>query len=255
MNIKLYALLPCLNTEVGHIYEYCCSASKAASMSGWKLVGVIPKSCAINNLPDHWIKTLSFDPWDEKRGFLPRIFTVIKNIHPFFRLLKIAKKDSDTQAIFFIEHGLQHLFGLIIALSLTSYRPELWILHRYTYDTQKTRASIYKFFHKILQWQLGRKKIKLMTDSDLLAKAQQKLFCSKIFLLPIPHTPLNLDSQLRKKPSKHLLWWPGGSIREEKGLNLVQMLANHLTPNMQLILAEKARPFFHPETKHLHFIK
>ena len=253
MKTTFYSLMPCLNTEVGHIYKYNHSFAEAAQINGCNHVGIIPKRCSISSVPKHWLKILTQDEWDTNKSFLPRIMASLKNIPSFLRLFYRIKKDSKSNSILFIEHGLHHLLGCAIAIFIANPKIELWILHRYDYFGQRSRAKIYHCMHKILQWKLGKNHVKLLTDSELLAGIQSNLFKSKIHLVPIPHTcitPMKKDN-----PDKILLWWPGGSIREAKGLKYVQKLVLDLNPKFQLILARKAKPLFNNQIKHINFIE
>ncbi len=253
MNTTFYSLMPCLNTEVGHIYEYNRSLAKAVQLNGWHHVGIIPKRCSILSIPKHWLKILTQDEWDTNKKFLFRIIASLKNIPPFLRLFNRIKKNKKNSSVLFIEHGLHHLLGCTIAILIANPKIELWILHRYDYLGQRSRGKIYHCIHKILQWKLGRDHVKLLTDSALLAKTQSNMFKAKIHLVPIPHT--SLAPMKKDNPAKLLLWWPGGSIREDKGLKYIQKLAYDLNPQFQLILASKAKPLFNKHIKHISFIE
>lgn len=254
MNINIYSLMPCLNTEVGHIYAYNHSLATSLKLNGWNHIGVIPKECTIDTLPKHWLKLFTSDHWDADKPFHLRVVAALKNIPPFIRLFKRIKKSLKTPSILFIEHGLHHLLGCIVALMTINPDIEIWIVHRYDYQDQPFRAKIFKLFHRLLKWRLGKNRVKLLTDSELLAQTQTKLFQSQIHLLPIPHTPAEKIHQPRQANSKLLLWWPGGSIREDKGLKDIQKLADHLTESTKLILADKAKPLFNRQV-HINFIE
>lgn len=241
---ELYAFLPGLSSEIGHIFHYHLSVQKAMNLIGWKYTAFVPKETLISPLPLDWLPRLAKDRWDGPKGVVRRLKVLFANIVPFRRIFQsIEKKDT---AVVFLEHfELQHLASLFFALLFVK-KPQFhfWILHRFFFGKRHFKTMIYRFFHWYLEKKFDSAQIKYLTDSELLAREQEKVFCRPISIVPIPHT-----QEIKGKKSadsSFFLWWPGGSIREDKGLSKIRYLVELLKtrPEMQLVVAETAKSFF-----------
>lgn len=238
-----YALSPNLFDEVGHIYPYHRALARAVEQNGWIYTNYVPRGVQLKSLPPRWIEALPPDFWNRKKGGLFRLRMVFAGFFSLRSLFRTMENKSDT--IVFLEHfELQNLASLFLALLFTRPRFSLWILHRYDYGASHFKTKIYRFFH----WAMEKKlKIFYLTDSDLLQEAQASHFQKKIHVVPIPHTQAAISLNSERNP--HLLWWPGGSTRQDKGLSVIQQLGAKIPAPFQLALAEGARPFLAPSSK------
>jgi hypothetical protein len=225
-----------LEGEIGHIYQYNLSIEASVRKLGWKFIGYVPANVSIENLPYNWEKTLPKDTWQQKKRFNQKIHLLIQNI---FSYRAIFKKASKNNSIIFLEHfSLIHLLAIFAAICFSRSNISLWLLHRYFPSGKK------KYLLRLIHWGfsffLGRKNVKLFTDSELLSQKLQIIFDKKVVVLPIPHAKIPLVSH--KQSQKINLWWPGGSIRQEKGIHEITKVIHELPyENFQLILAKKAK--------------
>lgn len=240
----IYALSPNLFDEVGHVYRYQSAFERAVCKNGWKYVNFIPKGCSLKTIPPSWVRALPNDFWNRKKTFF---FRLGKLFTGFFSFLSIFRKiGKEENGVIFLENfELQNLVAILFAILLSRPHFSLWLLHRYEYGPHHFKTRIYRFFHWIVEKKIP---ILYLTDSEPLQMAQQALFLKPIHVLPIPHTA---SSEGAKTPS--LLWWPGGSIRKDKGLLVVQRLVRQIRPPFRLALAESARPFL-PSSDQLLFL-
>lgn len=96
---------------------------------------------------------------------------------------------------------------------------------------------------KTFIWLFGKKRLRLFTDSVLLQKQQERLFQCTVNLLPIPHGTGSTSEKFPKIEGVIDCWWPGGSTRDEKGLDQIRTLSKQLEKGdflIRLIVAENA---------------
>jgi glycosyltransferase involved in cell wall biosynthesis len=248
---KICALLLGLSGEVGHVYHYHIATQKSVKSLGWEYEAFIPKKFRINVLPDKWFPVLAADYWDIPKTAFFRLKMLFSNILPLRAIFK--KEEKNEEGVIFLEHfELQHLASLFFSLWFLKPCFQFWILHRYAHGRAHVKTHLYRAFHWFLERKLGKERLRILTDSELLAELQRDHFSRLINVVPIPHT--SIGEKIKKK-GPLLLWWPGGSMQEEKGLLFIQKLAQNLpqTGDFRLILAEKGRNFF-PASSSLLFI-
>jgi len=246
---KICALLPCLSTEVGHIYHYHIAVQHSVESLGWIYEAFIPKGAKIFPLPAHWHPVLANDHWDVPKTFFFCLRMLFGNISPLRSIFRKANHET----IVFLEHfTLQSLAAIWISLWFLKPSFQFWILHRYAYSKNHFKTWIYRLFHWFLERKIEKGRFRILTDSELLAVLQVDCFSRSVDVVPIPHT-VNLERIEKKGPC--LLWWPGGSMREDKGLLSIQKLANSLLQRKDflLVLAEKGKSLF-PSSDSLMFI-
>lgn len=219
--MKILAILPNLKDEVGHIYSYHIAVSRAVSLNHWDYIALVPRNCSMN-LPVGWEKGLCSIDWEKKRKWYEKFFG-LKNIVP---LIHSLKKNNEKNCAVFLEHfTLVDLFSLFLAFCCFRPKMQLWILYRYATYQMKMGGKIHRFLHKLFQFRL-KNRLFLFTDSELLAKDLEKVFFREIGILPIPHGEMAV--RVRIKREEIFLWWPGGSIRRERGISIVQKIAKDL---------------------------
>ncbi len=236
-----YAFLPLLHDQVGHVYTYHIAVEKAVKSLQWDYIALVPQNTPLS-LTQNWKRVLPEDSWKKKK-------TSKKKISLFFRHFFSLKKEIHKMppySIFFLEHfEVFHMASLFFALFFSRKKLRLWILHRYVYRGKK--KHFYTLLHFLFRFRLGEKNFQLFSDSELLQKGQEPHFKIPVTVLPIPHGNTHFTSKKRSS----FLWWPGGSIRKEKGLFEIQQLSLELLQkksSLKLLVAETAKPFLCKES-------
>lgn len=242
-NFSLHAILPRLSSKLGHIFHYHEALQEGLNANQWCYTAYIPKKADIFPLPSNWNAVLANDIADSSKSFFQKLTILFANIVPFWKIFRSFKKDK--RAVVFIEHfELQHLASFFLVLLCLRPKFQFWILFRYEFEEKKLKLFLTRLFLRFLEWKLIR--IKCLTDSDLLAEVLEKELMKPIFVVPIPHTDQGHVENRKKASNRKLFWWPGGLIREDKGLSKIGHLLGLLKTNdqIQILVAEKARDIF-----------
>ncbi|OGN66143.1 MAG: hypothetical protein A2888_02600 [Chlamydiae bacterium RIFCSPLOWO2_01_FULL_28_7] len=230
----IYSIIPSLENKIGHFFEYNRAFSEAAKINQWKCIKIIPKDCEIGLLSSDWVKKLyKMDPQKKLKN--------LRNFLPFFKIIKKLKKEKKP-VLFMEDFNIQTLILVFICVLLLRPKIKFWLLHRFEYDVMILKGKISLFFSYLIEFCIGKNNMTYMTDSTLIAKRNGYLFKRKFYVLPIPHTEFMNNNRSRKK--EILLWWPGGLIREEKGLSTIIELSNLLKNSnlpIKLIIAENSK--------------
>ncbi len=209
---------------------------------GWSYFAFFPKKAEIaSSVPSHWTSCLAHDQSDGRQGFFLRIKTLLANVLPFRKVFQSIERNE--QAIVFLEHfELAHLVSITIALFFLKPRFRFWILHRYDLENRRTKSFLLRLFHLMLCRKL-KNRVRCLTDSDLLARALEKRLFHPFTVVPIPHTEQARKTQTSSIDAPLLFWWPGGLIREDKGLITIQKLVSSMKErsDIRLVMAEKAK--------------
>ncbi|MBI5346642.1 MAG: glycosyltransferase [Chlamydiae bacterium] len=252
--MKIYALVPCLYNEVGHHYSYHLAMTKAMRLNGWEYIKLIPKRSILNNLGPDWQKTLSLH--GGQKGIWNNFFKPLANFPPFFKLFFRLKKPNNNQVVFLEYFTIIHLMLASFLIFFIRPKIQLWLLYRTDLDQIIFKGKAHRFLHVLLKKALKKQNVKLFTDSELLAKQLSSFFKKNVQVLPIPHTNSSSPSIKVSSPNEILCWWPGGSIRKEKGFYQIKRLVNRLktSSNIKLILADSMIQFVEKNTR-IQFIK
>ncbi|MDR3623866.1 MAG: hypothetical protein P4L16_01860 [Chlamydiales bacterium] len=246
--MKVWSLIPMLRYEEGHPYQYNLAVGKACGLNGWKHEALVPRSCCIENLPESWLKVLGNDRISEKHGVvlwktpLSKLKIFLKVFFPLCKALSKVKYEKGRKVIFLEQFFVPQMVGFTLAMCLMRPKAEVWFVHRYSPEQLGFKAKIYKCMHQLLICFLGKEKIKLFADSELLAKSQREFFRQEVIILPVPHTDYCNGLVKEKKEKDTLLWWPGGYTTVAKGLKVIQDLVKRdLKGNFKLVVADSAR--------------
>lgn len=237
----IHAILPRLISKVGHIFHYHISVQKSVELIDWDYTAYIPQKAQISPLPFSWQPILANDIAEHPKTFWQTLRIIFANILPFRRIIQTIKNNES--AVLFIEHfELQHLLSLALASLFLKSRFQFWMLFRYEFEDRKLKIGGCRAFLQFMYWKLGKKNVKLLTDSELLREVLEKDLGRVVSVVPIPHA--EGEPIANKKTGKEIqFWWPGGLIREDKGLSkihyLLKTLENH--QNVQLVVADQAR--------------
>ncbi len=241
--VTIYSIIASLRNEVGHFFEYNLAFSKAAKINNFKHIKVIPKTAQLPKIDDTWQKII-YEIDNEKK------WKNIKNIFPFIKIFKKIIKEE--RAVIFLEDfNLIILILVLIAAVVRSKamlfkaelsKVELWLFHRFEFDKTFLKGKAYKFIQILFEKIFGKKRVKYLTDSELIKNLNGYYFNRTFHVFPIPHIYFSKEKKEDKKRCKHF-WWPGGSIREEKGLGNIKKIINLLkdSDNIKIIMADSAK--------------
>ncbi|NGX59023.1 MAG: hypothetical protein KR126chlam3_00167 [Chlamydiae bacterium] len=227
----IYSLIPNLRTIEGHDYIYHLSVQQAAKINNMPFAASIPCAFTQPDLPSNWEKKFS------------NIINRYKSISIFIRLRefsKIFQKKQERNRVFFLESFNTYEFVALALSVLFSMNKKESLLLLLRYDLSLIRKRTYLTIIKLISWKL-KKKLVLLTDSDLLMKSWQKACKRPVHLVPIPHTVHMMSPPTIWKEDKCLCWWPG-EPRKAKGLSTIQQLCtlhDPISSKMKLILSEE----------------
>lgn len=263
--MKIWSLIPLLRYEEGHPYGYNLSVGKACLHNGWEHAAFVPVSCLIENMPPSWEKILGEDYFTAKNCViiwktpLQKLKSLLKTIIPLCKALKrIKKSDAPRKACLMEQFFLPQMVAFCIAALIVKPDCEIWLIHRYSKEQMGFKGKIYRSVHFLLSLRLGKGKLRLLTDSELLANSQEPLFRKKVSVLPIPHTEFCQDTKQEKDKDSILLWWPGGYTSKAKGLLFIQKLVKIDREGAQkftLVVADSAQKALKESRMPIHFIK
>ena len=229
--MKLSILVPFLYSEAGgHFYIYNKAVQEALQKADVEVQVFVSKRHVISKLPENWHPLL-----DDALQILPvagrrRLNFKEKTVNLFRLFCSFSKAVKSSPLIFMEEFRHRHLKMLYWALRLSgNSQATVILLHRYRPDwyPKNYRRYINKF-----------KNLKLVTDSELLAKEQRLYFNKPITVLPIPH----IHYREKRSPEGLLkAWWPGGVVRKEKGLLTIEKLSKEPHEDIELIVADNAK--------------
>ncbi|NGX56917.1 MAG: hypothetical protein K1060chlam5_01170 [Candidatus Anoxychlamydiales bacterium] len=240
----VYSLIPCLYDETGHHFIYHKTFSEALKINNWKHIKYIPKECQIANLSKDWKRKLILHRGSKKKSLWNNFFKPFLNFFPFFKILWKIKKKRGEQEVLFLEYfTLAHLIALFFAFFVVRPKCLLWLLYRTDLNQVILKGKAHKILHKLIMKTIGEKNLIFFTDSELLSEQLETFFNKKFIVLPIPHVKVNIDKIETKKKKNLIFWWPGGSIREEKGLKYIKDLSKKLVTqkNINLVIAKAAK--------------
>lgn len=244
--MKIFSLIPCLFDETGHHFVYHKTFSDVLKINNWKHLKYIPKKSILKDLSKDWEKKLVLHQGSSKKSLWRNFFKPLLNFFPFFNILWKIKKNEETEKAIFIEYfTISHLLALYLAFLFTKTKCYLWLLYRTDLDQVVLKGKVHRVLHKKISKIIGKKNLIFFTDSELLSEQLATFFEKKFNVLPIPHIKFfDKKIDLDKKKSMQL-WWPGGSIREEKGLKYIIDLSEKLSSerHITLVVAEAAKSF------------
>ncbi len=241
--MKLFCnILPGLESEVGHIFQYNLSMQQAIERQGWISVAWIPVDCQIPFTPPGWSRILP-PTQISRRTILQRFKEPVSYIRAFKKGIKTLPREGEW--VFFLEHfRLPHLFSLLLVLFLIKFPFQVWLLHRYSKEQMCFNGKLHRVLYNAFRFFKGRDSLHFMSDSELLSEEQSKFFGCKVTTFPIPHTQIDSIEVFPKNPNSIYCWWPGGSIRESKGFKKICSLSKTLkeipSSPIKLIIARNA---------------
>jgi hypothetical protein len=233
--VAIYSIIPSLRNELGHFFEYNLALSKAARINNFKHIKIIPKTAELPKLDDTWQRSI-YEIYHQKK------WKNIKNIIPFIKVFRKMKKEKSV-VIFLEDFNLIILMLIVIASVFIRPNAELWLFHRFEYDKTFLKGKAYKFAHFLFEMIFS--KVKYLTDSELIKNLNGSFFNKTFYVFPIPHIYFSEEKKQTSNNIKYF-WWPGGLIREEKGLGNIKKIINFLkdSDNIKIVIADSAKNLF-----------
>lgn len=248
METRLITINPWLYTKSGHNLIYIKSMEDAAKELGWSFKALLPKKNAVDALPNNWSKCIDcptvrhwYETIEKKTYKRDRKVNRAKQRLRYYITLFMSLKKSFIKGknILFLETFA--ITDIRLITNLLTFLPKknlsLWLLYRYPSTFMQNELELYKACHK----EIKKKNIylKLITDSELLAKDLSSAFEEKVHVFPIPHVE-DIKSDPNKKNDLIQCWWPG-LAREGKGQKIIQNFAKscHSKNSLFHLLAAK----------------
>jgi hypothetical protein len=239
---RIVSLLFCLENEQGHIYSYNRSVGEAARLLGWEHVAAVRAAAHVATVPEAWSLCL---------GTRESYF----RIRPMMKIEKMLKLVRSLLAYFRVQAGQSrpviyllewfdpvHLIAFCLALLLTRRQGDryVWILHRFEFP-KKFITKLYRFLQALIRWRVGRGRLVLFSETDLVAESLKATFGQPVYVLPMPQIT-SPDEQPRlpawnsspERAGKVVCWWPGQPA-EAKGLATVGQLIRWAGPEAEHI--------------------
>lgn len=243
----LVSVIPNLRSRAGHHWDYNLSVGRAAESIGLRHEAAIPTQCDWEGIPAHWHRCLDWRRDTSATGFARSRDTAVQAWR-FFRSLTdwLARRPappSPEREIVFVDDFLPIQLGCVALAMYAAGRGKrsLWILYRY--NSAWVRASLW--WHR---WCLGLAdratggRVRILTDSEAIARALRGMLHRPVQVVPIPHTSGH-PAVARRDPSEASVlrcWWPGPP-RPPKGPQHVAALLRSRVPEAARLMVVAAR--------------
>ncbi|MDP1835050.1 MAG: hypothetical protein Q8K75_03885 [Chlamydiales bacterium] len=244
MKPTVLAISPYMQTERGHFYTYHKAVNDAANLLGWPYKLAVPKTNSIQAWPPHWKKCLD-DP-NPSNAFSPHFLALLWAKYRYRRsvsgFLK-AESNPNGNNILFLEYVSLRQFRPIVR-SLLGYPAKnltLWMLFRYVPAKLPGSAKGFKRCLQALSWILGKDRIRILVDTELLVPHWEKYLGMPVTVMPIPHTGETLP-EVTARPEKRFVCWCRGLPKPNIGVYVVNRLldCSHAANSLKLLFSEKA---------------
>ncbi len=228
------ALLPGLDDQQGHQYDYGRAVQAAVGILGWPYQAAVPLSCQIDPLPAGWTRALDRGQYRFTGNVWRKARSVWQLAQSMARYLRGARPRAQPAIVFVEFFNYVQLTALSIALARTPRAGlSVWLLYRLPVQAGWTRW-LYQALHGALRALMGRANVVLLTDAAPLAAPLGRLFGQTVTVMPIPHALPGAD-ETATAPSwaaprpRYVAWWPGRAA-VDKGIERLRRLAVEATP-------------------------
>mgnify|MGYP001609086973 CR=1 FL=1 len=232
----------------GHVLSYHKAVGEAVRLNGWSHLAVVSPDPALTEFPREWnvehvdSGVLDYEGTEIKR-LLKRLnfWAFIKSTyilaHDFTNVLRKELESRPNRKIILLEsfNPLQLLSVILSLLFVKRDRLSVWLMYRGGPDwggrkhrlMAKSFATLFRAMNPIIRLLVGGNNLMLLTDSEILSASLPKYYKKPVYLVPIPHTPVNHGVYTEKEEShEHVVcWWPGAP-REDKGMGVIRRLAS-----------------------------
>jgi len=228
------ALLPGLDDQQGHQYDYGRAVQAAVGLAGWPYQAAVPLGCRIDPLPSGWTRALDRGQYRFTGNLLRKAQSVWQLASSIARDLRGARPNAQRAIVFVEFFNYVQLTALVLALARTPRTGlAVWLLYRLPVHEGRLRWA-YRALHGALRRLVGQANVVLLTDAAPLAEPLQRLFGQALTVMPIPHAwpgageAVTAPSWNTPRPH-YVAWWPGRAA-VDKGLERLRRLAAEATP-------------------------
>ena len=247
----------------GHVLSYHKSLSSSVINNEWKYVPILSKGAKEFNIPVNWnYKSVRSGVLDYDRKDVIKLVKSAK-ILPFFTSMFVFGKDvfgvlkevvninTGPKIIFLESFNPMEIWAIVVATFFIKRKNlSFWIMYRGSpnWGGKKHRLmskTYYIFFYSanlFIKLLIGKKRLILLSDSELLSKSLFGYYKQIAHVLPIPHTPTQFKTRVDKISSKIVLWLPG-TPRKEKGIDQVKYMTtivNKYSEKFKLVAAKSS---------------
>ena len=208
------ALLPGLDDQQGHQYDYGRAVQAAVALAGWPYQAAVPLGCRIDPLPEGWVRALDRGQYRFTGNVLRKVQSLLGLGASMGRYLRQARPAGQRSIVFVEFFNYVQLAALVLGL-LRGPRAGLavWLVYRLPVHADRQRW-LYQLLHHLLRTLIGNANLVLLTDAAPLVVPLQHLFQQKLTVLPIPHALPNVGEPATapvwptSRP-RYVAWWPG----------------------------------------------
>jgi hypothetical protein len=230
------SLMFCLDTEQGHIYTYNLSLGHAVRTLGWDHIAAVRAAAHVKVIPPGWHMCLGYPDTPRASGLLQKGRKLGQLVRTLNMFLRQQERDEHRPMILFLEwFDPVHLIAFCLALLGLPMRTQFstWILYRLAMYGPRD-LLFFRLVHGIIRARLGKDRLTLLSDSEIVAKALFKSMGLPVYTVPIPHGALSPDEPIespRLDPcntggeGQLTCWWPGQPA-PLKGLAVIEHLTH-----------------------------
>jgi len=230
----IVSVMFCLDTEQGHIFTYNKCVGESARLLDWNHAAAVRAAARVTRLPEGWELCLGVKNTRFKRGLLSKTEKMFRLVASLATYLRHQTRQHTRPLILFLEwFDPIHLIAFCLALMAVPARENLWvwILYRLAIHSP-TQHLFYRSIHAVLQRLLPAGRLRLLSDSTVVADELTSSFRETVNVVPIPHGAIS-EGETAALPAwalsparngKLVCWWPGQPAAA-KGLRHIQRLA------------------------------
>ena len=213
---------------MGHNLDYNLSVGEAARLAGWQHVAALTRLWQVPDLPPGWDIRLQSPDFTRIRGQpLRQLAGIVQLARSLARYIRREVVPRPGLSILFLEtFSLATLLAFALAVWLAPMgNIAVCLLYRGVRDFTRGgwHGRAYRLLNRTVRLRLPPGRLQLLTDSSLLAESLSAYFAEPVGVMPIPHTPVDLEPQPVRSTGAVVCWWPGPP-RSEKGLDVMRRL-------------------------------
>ncbi len=188
-------------------------------MLSWKYIVASPTTNTITPWPAQWKKELVMDNIADRTRFLGissrYISSAIQRLKLAFsfRQFLTSHLSSSKENVIFIEYfDVKDLKALYLCLcSMVNKNFTFWLMLRVDPSYYSDPDGIIKW-HKKLVSLLGKKRMRLLAETEELISVWHPILESSISIVPVPFVSESLPASFPRNDKRILCWWPGSNL-------------------------------------------
>lgn len=219
--------------STGHLRSYQRALSRACMLNDWSHVIVCPKTAAGDfTIPAARVMPAleTWSPLSRQSEWVrwPQFFRLLNGIIRSFQLIENA--DRAPQAAIFLENFTVRKLAAAIGGALWAKRTtEFWVLFRYGYEERVSKRILVPLLCRMYGI-LRPGRLRLWSDSALVAERLARLIRREVVVLPIPTLSQEaIPDRVPRPPNTYSFIWPGMPYAA-KGLEIITGLLKSPLP-------------------------